>query len=191
MKNNYRSACVNNYTAPRQRGVGLIEVLVALIVISLGVLGMAGLQLTGMKQSTNGFNRAKAVMLAENMTTRMRINPVGVADGHYDGFDTATATCNTKPDPYCQAYEGTNAEMCDSEELADFDMFSVACGDWSGSSANGGVNDLLPADARMQVTCDSPCVSTSNYALSVNWAESKNASSDETQSSQVLMRLRP
>jgi len=32
----------------RQQGVGIVEVLVALVVVSLGVLGMASLQLTGM-----------------------------------------------------------------------------------------------------------------------------------------------
>ena len=47
-----------------QRGVGIIEVLVALVVVSLGVLGMANLQLTGIKHSNSGYNRAKALMVA-------------------------------------------------------------------------------------------------------------------------------
>ena len=37
-----------NYTR-KQQGVGIIEVLIALVVVSLGVLGMASLQLTGIK----------------------------------------------------------------------------------------------------------------------------------------------
>lgn len=176
----------------RQSGVGLIEVLVALIVISLGVLGMAGLQLTGMKQSTNGFNRSKAVMLAENMTTRMRINRSGVVDGLYNGFDSSLETCTTRPDPYCQSFATTDAQQCDADELADFDMFSIACGDWSASGASGGVADLLPANASLQVVCDdTPCVTDSSYTLTVTWPESENASSDTSESSRVQMRLRP
>ena len=62
-----------------QRGLGIIEVLVALVVVSFGVLGMASLQLTGMKHSSSGFNRSKALLFAENMATRMRINDAGVA----------------------------------------------------------------------------------------------------------------
>ena len=57
-----------------QRGLGIIEVLVALVVVSLGVLGVAGLQLTGMKHSAGSLYRAQALSLAEDMAERMRLN---------------------------------------------------------------------------------------------------------------------
>jgi len=56
----------------RQQGIGIIEVLVALLVVSVGVLGVAGLQLAGLQNSAGSLNRAKALLLAENMSTRMR-----------------------------------------------------------------------------------------------------------------------
>lgn len=179
----------------RQRGVGIIEVLVALVVVSFGVLGMAGLQLTGMKHSNNGFNRSKALILTENIATRMRINEQGVANGSYAGFDSAADAnyCNVKPVPYCQASKGAVAQSCSVDELARFDLFSVSCGDWGGSGASGGVNDLLPNGAKLEVSCDdSPCEVTSTYTLGVSWPENRTVRSDDAPVvRRVQMRLRP
>ncbi len=179
----------------RQNGIGIIEVLVALVVVSFGVLGIAGLQLTGMKHSTNGFNRSKALMLTENMATRMRINRAGVLNQSYSGFDSSSDAnyCNTKPTPYCQASENVAAQACSVDELAEFDKFSVACGDWGPSGANGGVKGMLPPGAKLEIVCnDATCSDTSTYTLSVSWPEAKTASSEEdSETSQVQVRLRP
>lgn len=181
--------------AEQQRGVGIIEVLVALVVVSFGVLGMAGLQLTGMKHSNNGFNRSKALILTENIATRMRINEQGVANQSYAGFDSSDDSnyCSVKPVPYCQASKGVAAQSCSVDELAAFDLFSVSCGDWSGSGASGGVNDQMPSGARLEVRCDdSPCVDTSTYTLSVSWPERQSVRSEEAPVvRRVQMRLRP
>ncbi len=179
----------------QQQGVGIIEVLVALVVVSFGVLGMAGLQLTGMKHSNNGFNRSKALILTENIATRMRINVQGVANGSYDGFDSGDDAnyCNVKPVPYCQASKGNAAQSCTVDELAAFDLFSVSCGDWGSSGASGGINDQLPGGARLEVDCDdSPCEDTSTYTLSVSWPENRTARSDDAPVvRRVQMVLRP
>lgn len=179
----------------RQAGVGLIEVLVALVVVSFGVLGMAGLQLTGMKHSTNSFNRSKALMLTENMATRMRLNPQGVLDGDYNNFDSQAnaAFCNAKPAPYCQASKGAVAQHCSVAELAVFDKFSVACGDWGPGGANAGVHGMLPQGSRLQVLCDdAACAADTSYTLTVSWPERKNSSSEDAPVTRsVQMRLRP
>ena len=177
---------------PKQTGLGIIEVLVALVIVSFGVLGMAGLQLTGMKHSTNGFNRSKALMLTENLATRMRINRTGVLAGHYIGTRDGTS-CATRPVPYCQAFAGTDAQSCTVEQLAQFDLFSVACGDWGTGGANAGVAGMLPPGAQLDVTCnEAVCTPTSTYTLSVSWTENENASSDEDPvTRRVQMRLRP
>lgn len=176
----------------KQRGLGIIEVLVALVIVSFGVLGMAGLQLTGMKHSTDSFNRSKALMLAENLATRMRINRTGVTSGFYIGTRDGSA-CATKPDPYCQAYDGTAAQSCSIEELAEFDLFSVACGDWGSAGANAGVAGMLPPGAQIDVACDTaPCDPDSTYTLSISWSDKENASSDKDPVvRRVQMRLRP
>lgn len=179
----------------RQRGIGLIEVLVALVVVSFGVLGMAGLQLTGMKHSTSGFNRSKALLHAENMATRMRINAAGVLAGDYAAYDTATgaAQCDLKPAPYCQASQGIDAAECDTDQLADFDLWSVACGEWGTADASGGVLDALP-EGRLQIDCGAaPCAADAMYAITVEWNEGSTTSDDpdDVDLKRVQMRLRP
>jgi type IV pilus assembly protein PilV len=58
----------------RQRGLSLIEVLVAIVIISLGLLGMAGLQASGLRTSQSAFYRAQAAQFANDMAERMRAN---------------------------------------------------------------------------------------------------------------------
>ena len=186
----------------RQRGIGLIEVLVALVVVSFGVLGMAGLQLTGMKHSSGGFNRSKALLFAENMATRMRINPPGDTALPWESYDSSAQAadyCGTKPAPYCQASAGVAAERCGSVELAAFDVWSVACGDWGTDAAGEGVRDALP-EGVLRIGCDAtPCPADATYTITVEWNEGSARSSapgvvpdpDAIDVRRVQMRLRP
>jgi len=172
-----------------QSGLGIIEVLVALVVVSFGVLGMAGLQLTGMKHSTSGYNRSKALLLAENMATRMRINQPAVTAASYAGVDSNNVDCATPPVPYCQARPSTGAVACTTAELAVFDIYSVSCGDL-GTTADSGVKGMLPG-GQLAILCnDAPCVANSSYTVTVTWNE-RAARSDDQETRRVQMRLRP
>ncbi|GAB4361717.1 MAG: type IV pilus modification protein PilV [Gammaproteobacteria bacterium] len=62
----------------------LIEVLVALLVISVGLLGIAGLQLTSMQANTTAYHHSQAIWYAYDMADRMRVNATGVTTGAYD-----------------------------------------------------------------------------------------------------------
>jgi len=183
-------------SARKQKGLGIIEVLVALVVVSFGVLGMAGLQLTGMKHSTGGFNRSKALLLAENMATRMRINEEGVALAAYDNFlvEKADPFCTANlPTPYCQATETRAADACSAAQLASFDLFSVACGDLGSAGASEGVLGLLPR-GKLSVDCDdTPCTKDSVWVIDVEWTEGSTQSRnpDDVTTRHVTMRLRP
>jgi len=57
-----------------QRGVSLIESLVALLILALGVLGLAGLQAGTLAQARNANARAAAVQMANDLMERMRLN---------------------------------------------------------------------------------------------------------------------
>jgi type IV pilus assembly protein PilV len=52
----------------------LIEVLVTLVIISVGLLGIAALQLTTVRNNYDAFVRAQAAVLASDMLDRMRAN---------------------------------------------------------------------------------------------------------------------
>lgn len=67
----------------RQSGVALFEILIALFVLSIGLLGFAGLQSAGLKNGHSAFLKTEANFLAMDIMERMRANPDGVAGGGY------------------------------------------------------------------------------------------------------------
>ena len=71
----------------KQQGISLIESMIALVVISVGLLGIASLQLTAMGQNTSALNHSQAVWLAYNMSDRIRANNSQFLN--YDGIDTS------------------------------------------------------------------------------------------------------
>ena len=58
----------------RQRGFSLIEVLVSIVVLSVGLLGLAALQVSGLRVGQSSFYRAQAAQLATDMADRLRAN---------------------------------------------------------------------------------------------------------------------
>ncbi|MEJ5153092.1 type IV pilus modification protein PilV [Comamonas sp. MYb396] len=55
----------------QQRGVLLLEALIAILIFSLGILGVVGLQAASIKQATAAEDRAKAASLANDLISRM------------------------------------------------------------------------------------------------------------------------
>lgn len=77
------------------RGFTLIEILVALVVLSVGLLGLAGMQLTGLRYNYGAYTRTQATLMAYDIIDRMRANTIGVANGDYDAIDTTDASYST------------------------------------------------------------------------------------------------
>ncbi|MFC5741608.1 type IV pilus modification protein PilV [Dyella tabacisoli] len=67
-----------------QRGISLIEVLVAVLIFSIGLIGLAGLMVMAARSNQAAYLRTQATFLAGNMADRMRANPVGVWSGSYN-----------------------------------------------------------------------------------------------------------
>jgi type IV pilus assembly protein PilV len=59
---------------PSQRGFSMVEVLVAIVITSLGMLGVAGLQAMSLRASSGALYRAQAALYANDMADRMRAN---------------------------------------------------------------------------------------------------------------------
>lgn len=57
-----------------QQGFTLLEVLVTMVVMALGLLGYAGLQVASLKNSASAYQRSQATILAYDMIDRMRAN---------------------------------------------------------------------------------------------------------------------
>ena len=58
----------------KNTGFTLIEVLIAMIVLAVGLLGLAGLQATSLRNNQSAYNRIKATQLAYDIADRMRAN---------------------------------------------------------------------------------------------------------------------
>lgn len=82
------------------KGFTLIEILVTMVILAVGLLGMASLQLTGLRSNQSAFLRTQASTLAYDMADRMRANAPRALAGDYTNFDT---NGNPPTDPNCIA----------------------------------------------------------------------------------------
>lgn len=87
----------SRFNSPKyQRGIGMMEVLVTILVLAIGLLGLAGLQLASLKQNNQALQRSVATLDAYDLTDRIRANPIGVDFGWYNSpTATAVAACGT------------------------------------------------------------------------------------------------
>ena len=76
----------------RQQGFTLLEVLIALLILSIGLLGLAALQTTSLRSNQMASMRTTATQLAYDISDRMRANPAGVAADEYVLAGGATPT---------------------------------------------------------------------------------------------------
>jgi type IV pilus assembly protein PilV len=141
------------HTHPRrQRGVTMIESLVALVILSVGMLGIAGLYVSGVKAGRSALLRTQAVNLASDMADRIRANRAAAAA--YD-IDTYAG----EPED-----QGCINAACTAEELAEDDLFR-----WQAA-----VEATLPgrplATIDVQLIEADP-IETDRYTVTVTWHE--------------------
>lgn len=81
------------FSQPSMAGFSLIEVLVAVLILSIGLLGAAGLHTSSLRMNQSAWNTTQANLLAAGMVETLRSNPRGVRAGDYDrelGLDPAS-----------------------------------------------------------------------------------------------------
>ena len=90
---------LNNRASNGEAGFTLIEVLVAVALTAIGLLGLASLQITSLGGAQAGSERTQAAMLALDIADRMRHNIDAARAGTYDvdaGEERNAATCRTE-----------------------------------------------------------------------------------------------
>jgi type IV pilus assembly protein PilV len=106
-----RLARTKSVLCGRQRGFSLIELLVAVLVMGIGVLGVTALQLVSLQNNRAALVRAEAVQLAYDMMDRIRANPEGnPAGAAYGGLGIGDGPPNP-PGSYCRTAACTPAQM--------------------------------------------------------------------------------
>lgn len=96
-----------------QGGFSMIEVLVTLLIISLALLGTAGLQAFSMRLNQGGQFRTQAVFLAADLAERIEANKLGAVEGNY--VMALSSTVST-------ADNSCSDRQCVTAELAPYDL---------------------------------------------------------------------
>ena len=126
-----------------EQGFAMLEVLITIVVISFGLLGLAGLQAVGLKNNQTAYLRSIATQQAYDMADRMRANFTGVQAGDYNNISGvgANQACSS---------------ACTPAQLAAYDRFS-----WNTANAAllpGGSGTVLGSPATV-------------FNVTVSWTE--------------------
>lgn len=98
-----------------------MEVLVALLVLSFGLIGLAMLQTTSLRFNNDSYMRSQATFLAYDLIDRMRANMAGAEAGNY--CVTSTNPCKTTAAPATPETCGSTG-CADAKSLAEYDISS-------------------------------------------------------------------
>lgn len=157
-----KSNLPNTAMPTRTSAFTLIEVLVTVLILAIGFLGLAGLQLTALRQNTSAFERSQATMLAYDIIDRMRANKAAVTAGSYT---TAWATAPTSRD--CR---GTTAD-CTSSQMAAYDLNQWKCslGKWNAET----ICTTLNIQGRLAEGDGTIAVNGDIVSVTIRWAEKR------------------
>jgi len=135
----------------KQSGFTMVEVLVALVVLAIGLLGIAALYLNSLQSGRTAIYRTQAVTLAADLADRIRMNRTAQAAYGTLFTDAEIAV------PACATTGG-----CTDAELAGTDLSS-----WKATIAQ-----LLPnGQGQVAVTLPVAAGEPANYVVTVRWAE--------------------
>ncbi|MDH3513267.1 MAG: type IV pilus modification protein PilV [Gammaproteobacteria bacterium] len=116
---------IATYGRSFQTGFSLIEVLVALLVLSIGLLGLAALQTTSLKFNTDSYLRTQATYFVYDIVDRMRANSDSIVDGGtYDVPDAASAASIISTYQSCKGSTCAcnAASICNTTQIATHDL---------------------------------------------------------------------
>lgn len=150
-----------------QQGITLIEVLVTMFVMTVGLLGLAGLQANSVKDGLDNAKRSQVTWLVTEIVERVRANPDGYLAAAYD-TTIASADCPTVPAQQCSDNsQGDAAIDCSPEQIADFDVWEVFCGQ-SEAGVMANATDSLNLTS-VTTGCAGACSATSDFTVTINW----------------------
>ena len=166
---------MNTEIQHRQRSAGftMIEVLVAVVVLGIGVLGVAALQTKSLQQGQGSLQATQALALAYDYADRMRANAAAAYQGEYDNAPLTTPSPQTCP----------NGGNCTSTTLASADKYA-----WYQL-----VKSTLPLGSTVRVYCSdgSDCSTTGTLGapqtinVVVYWNQERNTNATTVTSSML------
>lgn len=119
----------------KETGFTLLEVLVAIVVLSLGLLGLAGLQAATLRNNQIAYYRAIAVQQTYDMADRIRANQAGAVAGAYNNL---TNTIPADPDCVANVCSAANMAVADHSQWNNNNARMLPAGSGTVVSAAGG-----------------------------------------------------
>jgi type IV pilus assembly protein PilV len=177
---------LNNHATKKSAGLTLIEVLVTIVITSIGLMGLLSLQMQALKATQDAGNYSHATWILNDLASRIRANRN--ASLSY----TAAINCPANPaigipavvcSNYATGSSRVSSAVCTGPELAAWDLFEVACGmPRDNLNINGNPTHALPSSPGMpqgpilSVTCVVPnCANGDPLALSLTWSARMDA----------------
>lgn len=155
-----------------QRGLSMIEILITILIVAIGFLGVAGMQLLNLKTVNNTQFRSMATLHAYDMAERMRSNRASVLAGLYEISDadatSTTATCTS----------------CNPTQMA-----AVDANQWKTQIRNkdtAAITDLPNGKGKVEQVAG-----TSFYDITVSWKEqSRDSGTQGLTDEEFVLRVR-
>ena len=147
----------------KNTGFTLIEVLIAMLVLAVGLLGLAGLQATSLSNAQSAYNRSLATQLAYELADRMRANVAGVA----------TYTSMLPTAAVAQAGCSTVSTTCATANMAQNDLY-----EWNCAVAGGCQTNTPPIAAALPGGTGTITVAAvggvNMYTITISWTDKNN-----------------
>ncbi len=147
-----------------QRGYTLIEVLIAVIVLAVGLLGIAGLQVLSLKNTHSAYLRSQATLLAYDIIDSIRANKASKAS-------YAVALDATPSGTYATCV-GTSAN-CNAAAMVTYDLYQWKCslGKFAGAEDVCDTSDLAGIAGVLPGGDGSISVSGNDVTVTVQWID--------------------
>lgn len=168
-----------------QRGFSLIEVMVTIVIVSFGLLGLAGMMFSSVTAGQVSMSRSVAVNLSNEIADRIRTNWKGVQEGAYDDVEESDYAGATACATTCVTGE------CDPETQAVLDICL-----WKKQVARllpGGTASIAVSEGNL--SCATPS-EVCSFNVTINWNESayrteESGSAFEVASSSYSVLVQP
>ena len=141
-----------------ERGFSLLEVLIALLVLSFGLLGIAALQTFSLQFNHQSYERTQATLLISDIAERITANPVGALAGGYNAISSGAMS------PSYSGYGGCPSNCATTSELATYDLFL-----WKSALENPKV--LAQGTGSITRVIDGADANALIFDISVQWVE--------------------
>lgn len=155
----------------KSSGLTLIEILVTMVITSIGLMGLLSLQMQALRSTQDAGNQSQAIWILNDLSSRIRVNESSSLS--YVSANPCAAVPATVCSNYFNGKPGAatiTSATCTGPQMAAWDLFEVACGAPRDSvDVRGNPISDLPG-AQLSVVCATPgCGNGDPLLITLTW----------------------